>query len=129
MKNKGFSLLELLVVIGIISILLAIAVSSYSTTQKKTRDARRASDLKTIQQAAEQYYSVCGYVYPTMTTEADFAIFCPDAPTIMLLPSDKLPLDPKTGSAYTCGGTCDDTGFTLCATPELAGTICVTNQQ
>ncbi len=129
MKNKGFSLLELLVVIGIISILLAVAISSYSTTQKRTRDSRRASDLKTVQQAAEQYYSVCGYVYPTFTTAANYAIFCPNAPTIMLLPTDKLPLDPKTQLPYGCNGTCDDSGFTLCATPELGSSICVTNQQ
>jgi len=128
MKNKGFSLLELLVVIGVISVMLAIAVSSYSTTQKKARDARRMSDLKTIQQAAEQYYSICGYSYPNFTSGASYAITCSD-PAQTILPTEKLPLDPKNLNPYTCDGTCDDTHFTLCATPELGGTMCVSNQQ
>lgn len=129
-KNKGFSLLELLVVVGIISILLAIVASSYSTAQKKTRDARRASDLKTIQQAAEQYYAICGYEYPVFQAGVSSEIVCSTNSTV-LIPTDKIPLDPLTGSSYTCktSSTCDDTEFTLCATPELGGSICVSNQQ
>lgn len=127
-KSLGFSLLELLVVIGIISILLAVIASSYSTAQKKTRDSRRAADLKTIQQAAEQYYSICGYAYPTMTSGARVGVVCLD-PSTAIMPTNKLPLDPQTTTPYPCVGTCDEDGFTLCATPELGGSICVTNQQ
>jgi len=129
MKKKGFSLLELLVVVGIIAVLLAIVASSYSTAQKKTRDAKRAGDLRTIQQAAEQYYSVCGYAYPTFADGAGFAIYCSD-PTMGILPTDRVPLDPKSGSPYPCQGTCDTSGFTLCATAEIGSdSICVSNQQ
>jgi prepilin-type N-terminal cleavage/methylation domain-containing protein len=128
MIKKGFSLLELLVVIGIISILLAIAAASYSTTQMKSRDARRLGDLKSIQQAAEQYYSICGFSYPNFAEGASSAIICID-PSRAILPTNKLPLDPKTDTAYECVGTCDTTQFTLCATPELGGEICVSNQQ
>lgn len=126
-KLKGFSLLELLVVVGIISILLAIVASSYATAQKKTRDARRASDLKTIQQAAEQYYSICGYQYP------DFSLTVPEivCSATPILPTDKMPKDPKDAIYYTCksGVTCSPDGFTICATPELNDEICVSNQQ
>lgn len=55
--TKGFTLLELLVVISIIGILIAMGVVAYSTAQKKGRDARRRSDMKAIQDAQEQYYS------------------------------------------------------------------------
>jgi len=127
MIKKGFSLLELLVVIGIIAILLAIAAVSYSTIQKKSRDARRQADLKSIQQAAEQYYAACGFTYPNFGSGTS-EILCTD-PTRMILPTEKLPLDPKTGTAYGCNGTCNPDGFTLCATPELGSEICVTNQQ
>lgn len=124
-KLKGFTLLELLVVVGIISILLAIIASSYSTAQKKTRDARRASDLKTIQQAAEQYYAVCGYSYPNFGLGIS-PIICSTTP---ILPTDKLPKDPL-GDPYSCSGTCDTSGFTICAPdPEIETSICVSNQQ
>lgn len=57
-KNlDGFTLLELLVVIGIIGMLISIAAVSYSSAQGRTRDARRKSDIKGIQVAMEQYYS------------------------------------------------------------------------
>jgi prepilin-type N-terminal cleavage/methylation domain-containing protein len=128
-NSQAFSLLELLVVVGIISVLLAIIASSYSTAQKKTRDAKRASDLKTIQQAAEQYYSVCGYQYPDFSTVIS-PIICQNNPTIVILPTDKLPHDPRgTPYSYGCLGACDTSSFTICATPELESSICVSSQQ
>jgi len=57
-KNKGFTLLELLVVISIIGVLVSLGAVSYSTAQKKGRDAKRKSDLKSIQNGFEQYYSL-----------------------------------------------------------------------
>lgn len=130
MKKQGFSLLELLVVIGIISLLLSVAISSYSTAQKKTRDAKRQADLKTIQQAAEQYYSICGFSYPNFNAGVTNAITCSSInPTQVILPTEKLPKDPKTNSVYTCSGSCTTSSFTLCATPELATSICVSSQQ
>src|SRR3989338_3198993 len=64
-RNKGFTLLELLVVVGIITILVNMGLSSFSTAQKKGRDAKRKTDIRGIQGALEQYYSVCGFVYVT----------------------------------------------------------------
>ncbi|MCF7831275.1 MAG: prepilin-type N-terminal cleavage/methylation domain-containing protein [Candidatus Pacebacteria bacterium] len=60
MKNKnGFTVMELLVVIGILLILIAIVISSLSISQKKTRDDRRVSTLQEIMLALEQYRDVC----------------------------------------------------------------------
>ncbi len=63
-KKNGFTLVELLVVIAIIGILLTVALASYSTVQKKTRDGRKKQDLQAFQQAMEQFYSDTN-VYPT----------------------------------------------------------------
>ena len=126
--KKGFSLLELLVVIGIIAVLLAIGAASYSTVQRKSRDAKRRGDLKALQQAAEQYYAVCGSEYPTAVAGFSEAFVC-TTPPMTILPTDQVPFDPKTGLVYDCLGTCDTTQFTLCATPELESSICVSNQQ
>jgi type II secretion system protein G len=61
--KKGFTLIELLVVITIIGLLTAIAASSYTQAQKKGRDGKRKTDLKSVQQALELYFQTNG-VYP-----------------------------------------------------------------
>lgn len=73
MKNKGFTLFELLITISIIGILTAIATISFSSAQKKGRDARRIQDMKNIQTAAEQYYSQSTTSsYPSLTSFNNF---------------------------------------------------------
>ena len=56
-RERAFTLIELLVVISIIGVLSAIAMVALSTVSKNGRDAKRLTDLKTIQGALEQYYS------------------------------------------------------------------------
>ncbi|MEK7064385.1 MAG: type II secretion system protein [Patescibacteria group bacterium] len=69
-KTKGFTLLELLVVIGIIAILVSIATVSYSSAQIRTRDSRRRADLSAMRDALEQYYAANTFVYPTTCSGA-----------------------------------------------------------
>lgn len=52
---NGFTILELLIVIAIISAIIIMGFSNYSGAQKKARDTRRKSDLKQIQKALELY--------------------------------------------------------------------------
>ncbi len=54
---KGFTLIELLVVIAIIGILASIIMVSLTSSRAKGRDARRISDIKSIQLAQEEYYN------------------------------------------------------------------------
>ncbi len=61
--KKGFTLLEMLVVVGIIAILVGLVSASLSTAQKKARDAKRFSDLKSVQNCLEQYYSLNSFKY------------------------------------------------------------------
>ncbi len=56
-KVRGFTLIEILVVIAIIGILATIITASLSTSKAKGRDARRIADIKTIQAALELYYN------------------------------------------------------------------------
>jgi prepilin-type N-terminal cleavage/methylation domain-containing protein len=65
--KKAFTLLEMLVVIGIIAILVSLGFASYSTVQKKARDAKRKGDLSAMQKVLEQCYSLNSYSYPTIT--------------------------------------------------------------
>ncbi|MDO8743193.1 MAG: prepilin-type N-terminal cleavage/methylation domain-containing protein [Candidatus Azambacteria bacterium] len=63
-KEKGFTLLELLVVIGIIGLLSSIIVVNLTGARKKARDVKRVADIRTIQTALESYYGKNGQ-YPT----------------------------------------------------------------
>ncbi len=57
-KKKGFTVIELMVVVSIISLLSAITFASFSQAQKRGRIAKRISDLKQMQVALEYYYAV-----------------------------------------------------------------------
>ena len=59
-KNNGFTLVELLVVISIISILTVISLGSYTSVQIKARDAQRKSDLNAVSKALMLYFSDTG---------------------------------------------------------------------
>lgn len=62
--NKGFTLVELLVVVAIIGLLAGIAVVSVNSVRVKARDAKRIADVKQIQNALELYNNTKGGQYP-----------------------------------------------------------------
>jgi type IV pilus assembly protein PilE len=66
-KNAGFTLFELLVSISIIAILVAVATASFSSAQRKARDAKRIQDIEAVRKAAEQYYMLSNANYPTVS--------------------------------------------------------------
>lgn len=63
----GFTLIELLVVIAIIGVLASIVLASLNSARRKSRDARRITDLKQIQLALELYFDAQGSTYPVAT--------------------------------------------------------------
>jgi prepilin-type N-terminal cleavage/methylation domain-containing protein len=94
-SKKGFTLLELLVVIGIIGLLASMVLASLDGTKKRGRDARRISDIKQIQLALELYYDT-NNVFPSNNTSTTFD------PTLLTGPGfiPVVPTDPLTNTAY-----------------------------
>lgn len=58
MKKKGFTIIELLASIAIISVLSAIVVPNILNYRERARDDIRRADLKSLQLALEKYYSI-----------------------------------------------------------------------
>jgi prepilin-type N-terminal cleavage/methylation domain-containing protein len=56
-SSKGFTLIEMLIVVVIIGILAAIAVPRFSSAKGKAYDGTAKSDLRNAMTAQEAYYS------------------------------------------------------------------------
>lgn len=120
-ETNGFTLIEILVVISIISILGTIGFAIFSNALKGNRDQQRYRDLQAIKQALELYRNDF-HVYPVVSSDG----YKP----ANLIPKylAAWPADPNSNwqyvySAYTSSGlVCNTTSncarFVVCAKKE-----------
>jgi len=119
--NKGFTFVELLVVVTIIAVLTAVAVVSYTSTNKKARDTKRKADLQEIRSALEIVRTECG-AYPSGDLYS-LGVVCD---TTEYITAARMPHDPKDASNYTYSS--NGTTYSLCADMiENEDSYCVYN--
>ncbi len=84
--QRGFTLIELMIVVAIVGILVAIAAPSYTNHLRRGRVAEAVGQLSTLQASLEQYFQdnrtyvgacAAGTVAPLPTATDYFTFACP----------------------------------------------------
>ncbi len=68
-SKKGFTLLEILVVIAIIALMLAIALPNYVSARARARDSKKIQEMLQVKTALRLYYNDYG-TYPLASSGA-----------------------------------------------------------
>lgn len=139
-KARGFTLVELLVVVAIIAILSTIGLTIFTSAQANARDARRKADIEAIANALETtrspgtlFYTnlpttaFSGGAVPVDTTTAKYSIrtstvtTVPDNPTTWAATSAN-PTAPAAATGESAWTSIPSTGFSATAVPFGNGT-------
>lgn len=105
--QKGFTLIEMLIVIAVITILAGVVFNGIQGVRETTRDTRRIGDLTNVQSILEMYMNQCNHYpgvadsvtncnHPNITTWSDLV-------TALSTVSSKIPSDPVPSKTYYYG--------------------------
>ena len=119
--KKGFSLIELLVVIGIMGTLITILLPNFIGARQRGQDARRKLDLEQIRSGLEQYRSVNGSYPAVLSTLTSGTVYI-----------STLPTDPLSSSGYSYQYTslpagCTTGGPTYCTDYTIGALLSTTS--
>lgn len=89
LRKKGFTLVELLVVLAILALLLTLAVPRYFKNVERAKEATLRQDLNTIRDGIDKFYADSGK-YPTSLEDLVERQYI-----------NKIPIDPITESTST----------------------------
>lgn len=105
--NRGFTLIELMIVVAIVAALMAIVVPSYLGNAKKARRAEAKAALTGLTIAMERYYmeqSPSAYTGATLGDDPN-DIFPNQIPLDAANKTYSLTIDPLTATGYTVKAT------------------------
>lgn len=113
-KEKGFTLVELMVAISIVAVLATIGFSLFQSTQATARDAKRRADIDAMASALETHFDATTGIYTPIDDTVSATWF-----TDKITPKDPLN-DAASGYTYSYPSAAAAT-YILCAKLENKG--------
>jgi prepilin-type N-terminal cleavage/methylation domain-containing protein len=117
-KQSGFTMIEILVSLGILVLLFGVVITSTTALGRRQRDQQRVTDLQNIQAALAQYKADQQYYPDTSSFNLSSATNLQNSSGNSYLQS--IPHDPGSnvycylGQASSGGGACSNAGPTQC---------------
>ncbi len=123
-SNRGFSLIELLLVVAVILIIAAIAVPNFLRSRMRANEASAVASLRVINAAAVTYsISYPDMGYPAQLTTIGGANPCAASSAQACLIDDLLSQGTKSGYSFvwTGDGLVPSVGFIVTGAPSVIG--------
>jgi type IV pilus assembly protein PilA len=125
MKNqKGFSLIELLIVVAIVLIISAIAIPSYLRSRMQANEASAVGSVRMINTSAVTYSSTYADVgFPVNMADMGGVNPCSASPTSACILEDTIAQGMKSGYSFvwTGDGAIPSVAYLLTGTPLVVG--------
>ncbi len=116
--KKGFTILELLVVVAILGVIASFVVVRMTGVQASARDSQRMSDIRQYQNALEIWSNSNGGLYPAGSPAVDAISLCSGGGSLSAYRCTNDPTVASGGTPYRYSANAARTAYVLWATLE-----------